>query len=323
MKTLVNRFYNRLDQIHIEERILPPLKDDEVEIKIHAAALNKADLLIAKGKPAMIKLMFGLRKPKIIYPGTDFAGEVTKIGHKVTQFKIGDSVFGDLSNAGFGAYAKMAHVKEQNIWHIPKGYTYIESSTLPMPMGTSIEALKQAKDIKDKKVLIYGGSGGVGRFLVQLSLYKQAKVDVVASKKHEDDLKKLGVLNIHDYKSSSFHLPNNYYDVIFAVNGYQPLKVYSKALVKHGYCIIIGGHGKQLFAAMIKAWFYKLFKKRNIFSVLAKPGQEVLKSITDLCNQTKIDVEIAKVYPLHEASQAYMDFDAHVYKGKYVIDMNL
>lgn len=321
MKTIVNRFYDQLDKISVEERVLPLLKEDEIEVNIYASALNKADLLLAKGKPAMIKLMYGFKNPKNIYPGTDFSGVVTQVGAKVTQFKKGDRVFGDLSSAGFGALAESVHVKENNLWHMPKGYTFLEASALPMPMGTALEALKQVGDIQGKKVLIYGASGGVGHLLVQIALFKGAIVEAVASKKHTDGLKKLGVSKIYDYQNPSFQLPQTYYDVIFAVNGYQPLKSYSKALVKQGMCVIIGGSGKQLFAAMTKGWYYKLFKNRKISSVLAKPGQNVLKSITDLCNQTKIDVQIAKVYTMYGASKAYSDFDKHLYTGKYVIDM--
>jgi len=321
MKTVVNRYYDQLKDITIEERQLPPLKSDEIEIKVHAAALNKADLLLAKGKPWMIKLMYGFKKPKNIYPGSDFSGEVVKVGHQTSQFKVGDKVFGDLSGADFKAFAEVIHTQEKNIWYMPKDYSYLEAAALPMPVGTALEAIKKVGNLKDKKVLVYGASGGVGRFLVQLVLFKGATVDAVASNTHMDDLKDLGVSHIYDYKSSSFTLPNNYYDVIFAVNGYQSLRNYGKALVKHGFCVIIGGSGKQLFAAMSKGWFYKLFKKKHISSVLANPSQDVMKSITDISEQTRLNVQIGKTYAFSEISQAFIDFDHHTYSGKYVIDI--
>jgi NADPH:quinone reductase-like Zn-dependent oxidoreductase len=304
----------------IEERQLPILKDDEIQIKIHAASLNKADLFLAKGKPFMIKLIYGFRKPKHIYPGSDFSGEVIQTGNKTTQFKVGDQVIGDLSGAGFGAFAEMINTSEKNVWHIPKGYNFLEASALPMPMGTALEALSKAGDLHKKKVLVYGASGGVGRFLVQLVLSSGASVDAVSSTKHISDLTELGVSHVYDYEASSFSLPRNQYDVIFAVNGYQTLKVYGNALVKHGSCIIIGSSGKQLFATMTKSWFYRIFKKKTIATVLAKTGQDVLKSIAEKCEQTKINVQIGKVYPFTETSQAYIDFENHVYKGKYIID---
>lgn len=321
MNTVVNRHYHQLNKIHIEERTLPVLKDTEVLIKVHAAALNKADLLLALGKPFMIRLMYGLKQPKHIYPGADFSGEIVSVGAQVTPFKVGDLVFGDLSGAGFGAFAEYVIAPASKVWYMPKGYSFLETAAMPMAFGTALAAVQKTANIKDKRVLIYGGSGGVGRFLVQAALHLGAKVTVVSSFKHFEDLKHLGVTATLDYTKSDFLLPQNAYDVIFAVNGYQPLKSYAKALVKGGQCIVIGGSGKQIFGAMTLGPFYRLFKHRKFVSVIASTGHETLKSITNLANQTKIDVQAGQVYALSEASQAYMDFNEHKYTGKYLFNI--
>ncbi|MCV2232646.1 NAD(P)-dependent alcohol dehydrogenase [Acholeplasma manati] len=321
MHTVVNRHYHQLNNIHIEERTLNDLKDNDVLVKVHGAALNKADLLLAMGKPFMIKLMYGLKQPKKIYPGSDFAGEVVSVGSKVTHFKPGDAVFGDLSGAGFGAFAEYLIAPESKIWFMPKGYSYLEAAAMPMAFGTAMTAIQKISDIKDKKVLVYGGSGGVGRFLVQALIYFGAKVTVVSSSKHFDDLKQLGVFDLLDYTKPDFLLPQNAYDVIFAVNGYQPLKSYAKALVRGGKCIVIGGSGKQIFGAMALGPFYGLFKHKRFSSVIASTGHETLQSITNLANQTKIDVQISQIYTLSQVNLAYKDFYEHKYTGKYLIDV--
>lgn len=323
MRTIVNKAYNQLSKIHVEDRELSLLKPDEVQIKVYAASLNKADLFLAKGKPFMIRLMYGLLKPKNIIPGSDFSGQVIAVGNQVTRFKKGDKVFGDLSAAGFGAFAEIVNVPQKMIWFMPVKINYQEAAALPMAFATALEALNQINDVKGKRVLIYGGSGGVGRFLVHLALYRGALVDVVAGKSHIKDLQSLGVSEIFDYQNPSFSLPEKRYDILFAVNGYQPLRVYKKVLVKNGFCIIIGGSGKQLFAAMTKGWYYRLFHKIKVSTVLAKPGQEILKAMTDICDQTTVNVQIGKIYAFDEVSQAYLDFDKHLYTGKYVIDMTL
>jgi NADPH:quinone reductase-like Zn-dependent oxidoreductase len=322
MRTVVNRHYNQLKDIHIEERTLPVLKDHEVLVKVHAAALNKSDLLLAHGKPFMIKMMYGLKQPKKIYPGSDFAGEILSIGSKVTAFKPGDQVFGDLSGAGFGAFAEMVIAPESKVWFIPPGYTYLEAAAMPMALGTAMTAIQKVSDLKQKRVLIYGGSGGVGRFLVQIVLYLGGRVTVVSSQKHFDDFKQLGVTTLLDYTDPNFSLPSQGYDVIFAVNGYQPMKSYAKSLVKGGQCIVIGGSGKQIFGAMTLGAFYKLFKQIRFESVIASTGHQTLKSISDIAHQTKIDVQMGHVYALSEASQAYVDFNEHKYIGKYMFDMH-
>ena len=323
MKTVVNRFYHQLDNIHVEERTLPALNDAEVLIKVHGAALNKSDLLLALGKPFMIKLMYGLKHPKKIYPGSDFAGEIVSVGSKVTHFKPGDMVFGDLSGAGFGAFSAFVIAPESKVWFMPKGYSYLEAAAMPMAFGTAMTAIQKVSNLKDKRVLVYGGSGGVGRFLVQAALFLGAKVTVVCSQKHFNDLKQIGVTDLLDYADPNFLLKPNAYDVIFAVNGYQTMKSYAKALVRGGQCIVIGGSGKQLFGAMSLGPFYALFKHKKFISVIASTGHETLQSITSIANQTKIDVQIGQVYALSQASQAYTDFNEHIYAGKYLFDLNL
>jgi|GEM_PF-1495972 len=321
MKTVVNRCYNQLNAIVVEERTLPELKDNEVCIQVHAAALNKSDLLLALGKPFMIKMMYGLKQPKKIYPGSDFAGEILSVGSKVTDFKPGDHVFGDLSGAGFGAFAEQLIAPASKIWLMPKGYSFLETSSMPMALGTALTAVQKVSDLKHKRVLIYGGSGGVGRFLVQVVLHLGGSVTVVSSQKHFLDFNQLGVGDLLDYTDPAFTLPSQTFDVIFAVNGYQPIQSYAKSLVKGGQCIVIGGSGKQIFGAMTLGPFYKLFQQKAFKSVIASTGHKTLQSITNIANQFKIDVQMGHVYALIEASQAYQDFNSHKYTGKYVFDM--
>ena len=322
MKTVVNRYYNRLNDIVVEERTLPELKDHEVWIQVHAAALNKSDLMLALGKPFMIKMMYGLKQPKKIYPGSDFAGQILSVGSKVTQFKPGDSVFGDLSGSGFGAFAEQLIAPASKIGLMPKGYSYLEAATMPMALGTVMTAIQKAPELKQKRVLIYGGSGGVGRFLVQVALHLGAVVTVVSSQKHFNDFNQLGVKELLDYNDPNFSLPSQVFDVIFAVNGYQSIQSYAKSLVKGGHCIVIGGSGKQIFGAMTLGAFYKLFKQRTFVSVITSTGHKTLKSISDMANQTKIDVQYGQIYDLSKASKAYIDFNDHKYTGKYVLDIH-
>ena len=146
-------------------------------------------------------------------------------------------------------------------------------------------------------------------------------VTVVSSQKNFLDFKQLGVSDLLDYTDPAFTLPSQAFDVIFAVNGYQPIRSYAKSLVKGGQCIVIGGSGKQIFGAMTLGPFYKLFQQKAFKSVIASTGHKTLQSITNIANQFKIDVQMGHVYALIEASQAYQDFNSHKYTGKYVFDM--
>lgn len=308
--------------IYVVERTLnKELKSDELLIKVTHAGLNKADLFLFLGKPKAIKLVYGLKKPKYHYVGSDIAGIVMDIGKDVKGNQIGDPVFGDLSVQKFVGYGEFAVCNESSIYHKPNNISNEEAAGLPMSASASLEAINRVSPKLTDHILVYGASGAVGYTLSQILISKGYQVSLVASKKHHHYLSKLKPFQLLDYTDSNFKLKGNMYHVIFAVNGYQPLKTYMKALKPHGILAVIGGDFKQINEVIMKGLFYKLFKGKKALSIMSKSSPETLKEIKALVEKELLKPLIGKTYPLEEVKQAYLDFEKGIHIGKIIIEM--
>lgn len=261
-----------------------------------------------------------LKKPRNPYAGSDFYGKVIKVGSKVTTYKVDDLVFGDLSSSKFGAYSSYIDCYEKDVMLAPNNLNASEIAALQMPTSTALTAIKKAKLKTNNQILIYGASGGVGLALTQILTSKGYHVDVVASQKHHEVLKQLGVNNIFDYNDSFFKLPNNRYNTIFAVNGYQKLKTYRKSLKKKGRYIGIGGDMRQTSEASMKGFYYNLFTSKKVKTVFSKTTKELLKEIKELAETNVLKPKIGKVYKLDDVKTAYEEFSKNTYSGKIILE---
>lgn len=305
----------------VDRTISTLLNADELLIKVAHAGLNKADLFLFLGEPKPIKLVYGLKRPKYPFVGSDIAGEVVGIGKDVKGYKVGDKVFGDLSVQKFGAYGEYAVVKDRSIHHAPNNISTKEAAGLPMSASTALIAIQKVAPNKSDNILVYGASGAVGYTLSQILIAKGYKVTLVASKKHHTYLNKLNPVDILDYADPNFKLKDNTYDVIFAVNGYQPIKAYMKALKKRSKLAVIGGDFRQINDAMMKGLFYRIFKRKRALSIMSKSTPETLKEIKTLVEKGQLKQMIGQTYTLDQVKQAYIDFKAGRHVGKYIIEM--
>ena len=188
----------------------------------------------------------------------------------------GDKVFGDLSVQKFGGYGEYAVVKDKSIYHAPTNISTKESAGLPMSASTALIAIQKVAPNKSDNILVYGASGAVGYTLSQILIAKGYKVTLVASKKHHAYLSELNPVDILDYADPNFKLKDDSYNLIFAVNGYQPIKAYMKALKKRGKLAVIGGDFRQINDAMMKGLFYRVFKRKRALSIMSKSTPETL-----------------------------------------------
>ncbi|WP_159519680.1 NAD(P)-dependent alcohol dehydrogenase [Sunxiuqinia indica] len=148
--------------LEIKKVAKPVPKVNEVLIRIHATAINDYDWSFVRGKPYLYRLMFGLFKPKQKTPGMELAGLVEDIGVNVKKFKIGDTVFGDLSEYGFGTFAEYISINENSVIRKPDELSFVEASAIPHASALALQALRDLGEIKQgQKILINGGGGGV------------------------------------------------------------------------------------------------------------------------------------------------------------------
>ncbi|SHM78385.1 NAD(P)-dependent alcohol dehydrogenase [Gracilibacillus kekensis] len=320
MKAIVYKKYGTADVLNLREVDKPITGDHLVLVRIHAASLNYGNLLMIKGKPLVARLSYGLLKPKHVIPGGDIAGEVEAVGKDVTQFRAGDKVFGDLANFGWGGFAEYVSVSEHALSIKPGNLSYEEAAAIPTAAVTALQALRDKGNIQaGQKVLIYGASGGVGSFAVQIAKSFGAEVTGVCSTRNTDMLRKLGADHVMDYTKESFHSNKQKYDLILAVNGYQPLFRYLHALSRKGTFVHVGGSGVQMIQAMMLGPIISRIATKKVKSHVQQQSQSDLIFLKDLAEAGEIDLFIDKHFTLAEVPEAFHHYEQGHAQGKIVI----
>src|SRR6266571_587976 len=206
MKAMVYHTYGSPDVLKLEEVQKPVPQDDEVLVQVHATSVNAGDWHLLRAKPFLMRFMgFGLIKPKHTILGSDIAGRVEVVGRNVTQFQVGDEVFGDLSGCGFGGFAEYVCARENALALKPANLSFEEAAAVPSAGVTALQGLRKKGQIKlGQKVLINGASGGVGTFAVQLAKSFGAEVTGVCSTRNVDMVRSIGADQVIDYTQVDF-----------------------------------------------------------------------------------------------------------------------
>ncbi|PLS18660.1 alcohol dehydrogenase [Bacillus sp. M6-12] len=320
MKALVYHKYGPPDVLTLKEVEKPVAKDNQVLVRVHAASLNYGNLVLLKGEPFLARFAFGLLKPKYTIPGGDIAGIVEAVGKEVTQFQPGDEVFGDLSGSGWGGFAEYVSVPENALAIKPANISLEEAAAVPMAAVTALQGLRNKGKIQPgQKVLVYGSSGGVGTFAVQIAKSFGAEVTGVCSTRNVDIVQSIGADFYIDYTKEDFTKKTQSYDLILAVNGHQPISVYKRALNPNGIFVHIGGSESQMFQAMVLGPWYSMTGSKKMGNMLQRANQEDLIYIKELIEAGKVKPVIDRSYKLSEVPEAFQYFAEGHAQGKVVI----
>ena len=322
MKAIVYTKYGSPEVLRLEEVEKPTPEADEVLIRIHAAALTAGDVIVVKGKPFITRLFTGLTKPKNTIPGKEMAGRVEAIGENVTQFKPGDEVYGDLSVAGWGAFAEYVSVPANAIAIKPENLTFEQAAAIPESALVALQALRDEGQIKPgQKVLINGASGGVGTFAVQIAKSFGAEVIAVCSPRNLDQAHSIGADQVIDYTREDFTQNGQQYDLILAANGYHPLSAYKRALTPQGIYVMAGGSPAQIFQAILLGSRMSKTGGKKMVALSAKINQKDLGVMKDLLETGKVVPIVDRRYPLGEAAEALRYLGEEHARGKVVISV--
>ncbi len=241
MKAWVYDKYGGADVLYLTETDKPAPKENEILIRICHTTVAAADWRMRKAEPFVVRLMNGLTRPKKIRVlGFELAGEVESVGNDIKRFNTGDHVFA-FSGFGFATHAEYICLPENGstktgiVEKMPKGSTFREASAIPAGGLTSIYFLKEKANIaQGMKVLIYGASGSVGTYAVQIGKYYGAEVTGVCSTKNVELIKCLGANHVIDYTKESYSDSQNEYDIVFDAVGKTTRSEAKNVLAKGG-----------------------------------------------------------------------------------------
>jgi NADPH:quinone reductase-like Zn-dependent oxidoreductase len=324
MRAVVYTDYGPPDVLEVKDIKKSEPNDDQVLVKVHAAAVNPYDWHFIRGTPYMMRMMMGgLRKPKDPRIGVDYAGTVEAVGKNVTRFKPGDEVFGNRT----GAFAEYLCARaDRAIALKPANITFEQAAGVPVAGLTALQGLRDHGKVQPgQKVLINGASGGVGTFAVQIAKALGAEVTGVCSTRNVDLVRSLGADHVIDYTKEDFTKGDERYDVILDNVGTQPLSGFRRVLKPNGICVIIGGGGPNdgkwvgPMARPIKAKLMSPFISQKIGMMMAQGNPDDLKLIADLMQAGKVTTVIDRTYPLSEIREAVRYVEAGRARGKVII----
>ena len=322
MKAVRYYCYGSTDVLHYGDIEKPMPGDNEVLVKVHAAAVNPLDWHYMRGTPYFMRLMSGLGKPADSGLGVDFAGTVAVIGSKVTRFKPGDNVFG----GGSGVYAEYVLVREDGARAIqPAGMTFEQGASVGVAGITALQALRDKGQLKPgQKVLINGASGGVGTFAVQIAKAMGAEVTGVCSTRNVGMVRSIGADHVIDYKSSDYTMGDERYDLIVDMVSNHSLRKIRKVLTPEGRLVMVGGATGNWFAALagpLKALVYSKFVDQKFITLLAQLNSEDLAVIGDMIEKGTVTPIIDRRYPLSEIAAAIEYSEAGRARGKIIVEV--
>lgn len=331
MKAFIVKSYGKNEKLHLTDWPEPIVNENDVLVQVRAAGVNLLDALIRDGE---FKLFLPYKPPFV--NGHDVAGIVTKVGSKVSAFKVGDEVYSRVSDYRIGTFAEYISIAEKDIALKPKNLSMEESASIPLVGLTSWQALVEIARIKKgQKVFIQAGSGGVGTFAIQLAKHLGAFVATTTSEKNKGLVKSLGADLIIDYKTEDFETIIKDYDLVLHSNRDGKILEKSLRVLKPGGQLIsLVGPPTPEFACKIGlAWPIRLVisllsfgarrkaKKLNVafkFLFMRADGEQ-LNEITKLIEAGVIKPVIDRVFPFEQTNEALSYVETGRSKGKVIV----
>ncbi len=317
MKAIVCIEYGPPEVLLLKDVEKPIPKDNEILIRIFATAVNSADWRLRKAEPWVVRLFFGLTKPKNPILGGVLSGEIEALGKNVTQFKVGDRVFGS-TGMSLGAYAEYKCLSEDGILSIkPNNISHKEASTIPFGGTTALHFLRKANIRDGQKVLIYGASGAVGTAAVQLAKYFGAEVTGVCSTSNMEMVKSLGVDKVIDYTKEDFTMNGETYDVIFETVNKLSFSSSIKSLKNQG-TLILGAAG---FLQMLQGVWSSMTSSKKIMSGLISEKADDIIFLKELIEKGNFKSVVDRSYPLERIVEAHRYVEQGHKRGNVAITL--
>jgi NADPH:quinone reductase-like Zn-dependent oxidoreductase len=319
LKAIIQDKYGPPDVLRLKDIDTPAVKDDEVLVRVRAAAVNIGDWHLLRGTPYVMRMAVGLFKPKHEVPGLDVAGQVEAVGQNVKQLRPGDEVFGWCK----GAFAEQACAGEDNFLPKPANLTFEQSATVGDSAFTALNAVRdQGKVQPGHEVLINGASGGVGTFAVQIAKAFGAKVTGVCSTRNVDLVRSIGADEVIDYTRDDFCRSGQRYDVMLDLVGSRSLSECRRALTPRGTYVLVGvaDMGRWFgLARQLKVLSLSPLVRQRMRVFIVRHNRDDLAVLKELVEGGKVAPVIDRRYELSETPEALRYQGEGHAQGKIVI----
>ena len=321
MRAIVQDRYGQADVLRLlEDAAMPQIGEDDVLVRVRAAGINAADWHLMTGEPYPVRLVMGLRRPRIATLGSDFSGVIEAVGSAVTRISVGDQVMGEVTR---GTLADYVAVAEKNAVRKPTNLTHEQAAAVPMGALTALQAVRDTGKVQPgQSVLVNGASSGVGIYAVQIAVAMGAKVTGVCSGRNAEMVRSLGATTDIDYTQEDFTATSERYDVIIDIVSSRSIADVRKVLTPRGRYVLVG-------AASTGKWFgmgrqaqvvaTSPFVSQTLKPMLAGAKQEDLETIVEMVETGQVSPVVDTVYPLEQAADAIRHVQEGHARGKVVV----
>lgn len=310
MQAVGFRRYGTVEVLEPLEVPVPAIKEDTVLIRVAAASVNPADWRIRNGQ-----FRFGMRLKLPFVPGSDVAGIVEAVGPAVTGFRPGDAVYAMLPAATGGAYAQFIATPESNVAAVPPNISLGEAAAVPLTALTALQALRDEANLQaGEHILIYGASGGVGTFAVQMAKTMGARVTAVCSGRNVELVRSLGADEVLDYTQDDIFAEGAQYDAIFdAANSYSFWR-WRRILRPKGTVVTVN----PIIGKITPPFLTQLFGG-HLKSFFVQPSGTNLETISQWIAEGTLRPVVEAYYPVVDAADAHERSESLRVRGKLVL----
>jgi NADPH:quinone reductase-like Zn-dependent oxidoreductase len=308
MKAVIQSRYGGPEILELQDVERPQVGEGEVLVRVHTASIHIGDWVLMTGKPYLMRMATGLRKPKNPIPGTDIAGTVEAVGTGVERLAVGDEVFGWCA----GAFAEYAVASQDQLVRKPANLTFEQASAVGVSATTALQLLREHDIRPGQKVLVNGASGGVGTFAVQIAKSLGAIVTGVTSTRNVELVRSIGADHVIDYTREDFTTGTERYDLILDNVGNHSMAQTRRALAPTGTLISNGGgHNDGKLARTIRTMLVSIVVKQQAKPSVKTQNPGDLVALKALVEAGAVMPVIDRTFALRETPQAI----AHVAGG--------
>jgi len=299
----------------------PDITDGQVLVRVAAAGLDRGTEHLMNGKPYVMRLGFGMRRPKNPVPGRDVAGTVDAVGARVTRFAVGDEVYG----VAPGSFAEYAAAPEDKLARKPASLSFAQAAVVPISAGTALQALQDVGKVEPgQSVLVLGASGGVGSYAVQLAKVLGAEVTGVCSTANVEFVASLGADHVLDRARVDFADGTRHYDLILDIAGNPSVRRLRRALVPGGTVVLVGGEDAGNLTGMsrkLRGAMVSPFVRERLVLFLAKERAADYERLAEQLDAGTITPALQGSYPLEPAPEAMRLLETGGVRGKVAIPL--